>query len=210
MTALLPTGGPPPDPLDGSIGSDHGSTPDAFPRTSPRRALLDTNVLLDHLMRRNDAAEHVTTMLKMCVLHDVTLLCASTSLKDIAYISEMMIRRQFGHMDANTEARSEASAGDRSPLEAATIRMVTRRIPWHCVELARRICDIVAIDQTTCDEAMLLRDRHDDFADDLIIAAAHQSHCDVVITSDRKLIEHFPGHCVSPRRMTELLSAQNP
>lgn len=33
----------------------------------------------------------------------------------------------------------------------------------HCVEHARRLRDIVAIDQETCDEALLLRDRHDDF-----------------------------------------------
>lgn len=172
----------------------------------PRSVLLDTNVLLDHLLLREDRTRPVSAMLRECVRHDVTLRCAATSLKDIAYISEMMLRRQFNG-GRRHESQSASKTVGESTLQDETKRPLTRRIPWHCIEQTRALCDIVAIDQTICDDAIALRDHHDDFEDDLIIAAARRSDSEAVVTSDEKLIEHFPGYCISPRGMTALLDA---
>ncbi|NMM99666.1 PIN domain [Bifidobacterium sp. DSM 109958] len=187
-----------------SAASTVSPVPGAEPRSPghvdspnpPRSVLLDTNVLLDHLMRRDGRAGHATAMLKACIRHDVTLQCASTSLKDIAYISAAALRREL----SSREALSPDSL-----LETATMRELLHRIPWQCVEQVRALCGIVAVDRETCDRAIALRDRHDDFEDDLIVAAAQRSGSAYVVTSDRQLISHFPGYCITPSRLTALL-----
>lgn len=87
----------------------------AFRARSPRRVLLDTNVLLDHLLLREDRVEQATTMLKTCVRHDVALCRADTSLKDIAYISAMVLKRR-----CNNNKSPEPGASERTPLEVST------------------------------------------------------------------------------------------
>lgn len=160
---------------------------------NPQRVFLDTNVLLDHLLQRDGHAQQARRALEACANHDVALLCASTSLKDIAYIAEAMVRRQFKQGE--------------SSLENETLHMLVRHVPWRCVEQARALCDIASIDQQTCDDALILRPRHDDFEDDLIIAAARQADADCVITSDAELIEHFPEYCVSPSHIVQSFTA---
>lgn len=180
--------------------SGHAVAPDP-----PRDVFLDTNVLLDHLMRRN-GSEQVTAMLRACVRHDVVLRCAATSLKDIAYVAEVTLRREFATIRHTGEGTSPSKEGaEESPLEDGTMRMLIRRIPWHCVEQARALCDVAAVGRETCDAALALRARHDDFEDDLIIAAAQHTGSRHVVTSDRQLIEHFPEICIAPDALTELL-----
>lgn len=156
-----------------------------------RRVLLDTNVLLDHLLQRDERADTVKRFMECCVRRDVTMLCTATSLKDIAYISVAMIKRQ-------------CKPGE-SELEKATLRMLIDSVPWRCIEQSRELCEVVTVDQQTCDDAMTYRVRHNVFEDDLIIAAARQAHADYVVTSDAEMIEHFPEYCRSPQHMTTQL-----
>jgi predicted nucleic acid-binding protein len=72
-------------------------------------------------------------------------------------------------------------------------------VPWRCIERVRALCDIVEVGQSTCDDAMALRKRHNDFEDDLIIASAKEAGAECVITSDAELIAHFPEYCTTPR-----------
>ncbi|PLS26298.1 PIN domain [Bifidobacterium parmae] len=186
--------------IENTRPSGHVVAPDP-----PRDVFLDTNVLLDHLMRRN-GSEQVTSMLKACVRHDVVLRCAATSLKDIAYVTEAALRREFATVRHTGEDPSPSKEGaEGSPLEDGTMRMLIRRIPWHCVEQARALCDVAVVGRETCDAALALRTRHDDFEDDLIIAAAQHAGSRYVVTSDRRLIEHFPEICIAPTALMELL-----
>lgn len=157
-----------------------------------RRILLDTNVLLDYLLHRDDHAKMAEAVMELGAGNDVTLLCASLSLKDIAYISSSAIRRQF--------------KSSESEVENFTRGALSSRVPWHCVEQVRGICGIVAVDESTCGEAIALQKRHRDFEDDLIIAAAKQAGADCVVTSDAELIEHFPEYCMTPERVVAALA----
>ncbi len=68
------------------------------------------------------------------------------------------------------------------------------------------MCDIVAVDESTCDKAFSLQKRHRDFEDDLIIVAAQQSGANCVVTSDaEKLISHFPEYCKTPAEIVAAL-----
>ena len=60
---------------------------------SMQRILLDTNVLLDYLLHRDDHAKMAEAVMELGAKNNITLLCASLSLKDIAYLSSSAIRR---------------------------------------------------------------------------------------------------------------------
>ena len=62
---------------------------------SMQRTLLDTNVLLDYLLHRDDHAKMAEAVMELGAKNNITLLCASLSLKDIAYLSSSAIRREF-------------------------------------------------------------------------------------------------------------------
>ena len=46
----------------------------------------------------------------------------------------------------------------------------------------------------------MMRNRFDDFEDNLIVAAANTANVDYIVTSDRKMLEHMPEACITPKR----------
>lgn len=158
---------------------------------SMQRILLDTNVLLDYLLHRDDHAKMAESVMELGAKNNVTLLCASLSLKDIAYLSSSAIRREF--------------KSNESEVENFTCGFLSSRVPWHCIEQVKEMCDIVAVDESTCDKAFSLQKRHRDFEDDLIIVAAQQSGANCVVTSDAELISHFPEYCKTPAEIVAAL-----
>lgn len=158
---------------------------------SMQRILLDTNVLLDYLLHRDDHAKMAESVMELGAKNNVTLLCASLSLKDIAYLSSSAIRREF--------------KPNESDVENFTRGFLSSRVPWRCIEQVKEMCDIVAVDESTCDKAFSLQKRHRDFEDDLIIVAAQQSGANCVVTSDAELISHFPEYCKTPAEIVAAL-----
>ena len=65
---------------------------------------------------------------------------------------------------------------------------------------------IVPIGAEECDLAQSLRHAHNDFEDDLIIAAAQQSGATYVVTYDKKLAKHFPEYCKTPAEIVAALA----
>ena len=57
---------------------------------------------------------------------------------------------------------------------------------------------IVPVGQNEALRAMTYRDLHDDFEDDLLLAAAARVDADYVVTSDRALLRHAPVACLDP------------
>ncbi|MEI3470617.1 MAG: PIN domain-containing protein [Bifidobacterium longum] len=119
---------------------------------SMQRILLDTNVLLDYLLHRDDHAKMAEAVMELGAKNNITLLCASLSLKDIAYLSSSAIRREF--------------KPNESEVENFTRGFLSSRVPWRCIEQVKEMCDIVAVDESTCDKAFSLQKRHRDFEDD--------------------------------------------
>ena len=148
---------------------------------SMQRILLDTNVLLDYLLHRDDHAKMAEAVMELGAKNNITLLCASLSLKDIAYLSSSAIRREFKPNESEVENFTRGFLS------------------------SREMCDIVAVDESTCDKAFSLQKRHRDFEDDLIIVAAQQSGANCVVTSDAELISHFPEYCKTPAEIVAAL-----
>ncbi|PLS25896.1 PIN domain-containing protein [Bifidobacterium imperatoris] len=155
-----------------------------------KRVMLDTNVLLDYLLHRDNHAQAAEMVINLGIQHNIGLLCTSLSLKDVAYISGAAVKRQFKPND---------SGG--SELENVTRNLLAAHVPWRCIQQVHDLCEVIAITNSTCDYAFSLKKKHKDFEDNLIIAAAKQSNADCVVTSDAELIEHFPEYCKTPKEL---------
>lgn len=160
------------------------------------RVALDTNVLLDLVLDRGAGpqgrSQTVAALLRELVLRGVVMTCASLSLKDVFYLSSMALRRSLQPSD--------------SELERLTVRLAVSQAAWGGVERIMDCCEVIAVDEKICAEAARLRSRHDDFEDDLIVAAARAARCDVLVTSDGELAKHFPDLCASPRDLLDDLA----
>ena len=75
---------------------------------SMQRILLDTNVLLDYLLHRDDHAKMAESVMELGAKNNVTLLCASLSLKDIAYLSSSAILGNSNRMNRKWRISLEA------------------------------------------------------------------------------------------------------
>ena len=154
--------------------------------------LCDTNILIYYMLCTPRFIKDVMKLFERCVEREVKLSCASLSLKDIAYLSSSAIRREF--------------KPNESEVENFTRGFLSSRVPWRCIEQVKEMCDIVAVDESTCDKAFSLQKRHRDFEDDLIIVAAQQSGANCVVTSDAELISHFPEYCKTPAEIVAALA----
>ena len=97
---------------------------------SMQRILLDTNVLLDYLLHRDDHAKMAEAVMELGAKNNITLLCASLSLKDIAYLSSSAIRREF--------------KPNESEVENFTRGFLSSRVPWRCIEQVKDTCRLLS------------------------------------------------------------------
>ena len=96
-------------------------------------------------------------------------------------------------------------------------RCVEREVKLSCASLSlkdvfyitperfKELMTIVPIGAEECELAQSLRHAHNDFEDDLIIAAAQQSGATYVVTYDKKLAKHFPEYCKTPAEIVAAL-----
>ena len=54
----------------------------------------------------------------------------------------------------------------------------------------------------------MMRNRFDDFEDNLVVAAANTANVDYIVTSDPKMLERMPEACITPKRALELLDSE--
>lgn len=83
-----------------------------------------------------------------------------------------------------------------------------RESAWSSVRNVMGLSLIVPVGQNEALRAMTYRDLHDDFEDDLLLAAAARVDADYVVTSDRALLRHAPVACLDPADMRALLRAR--
>lgn len=147
------------------------------------RIICDTNVLVDYLLPLRPGHSKAVLLFDGCGRCDARMMCVSLSLKDVDYLSKMSLKR---------EIRNEDSA-----VVWATVAAIVSRFGRNCVETLLGILEVVAVDESVCREALELGPAHNDYEDDLIIAASRQANADMVVTGDKALIRHFPDICVS-------------
>lgn len=154
--------------------------------------IVDTNVLVDYYLGREPGSTALARMLELC-LGTHALHVSPLSLKDVYYLVGTILKRQ-ARQDHGTLSEPNARAcGD---------------IAWSCVQHATKTFIVTSIGATECLDAFVCRSLHEDFEDDLVLAAARSIRADFLVTSDEKLIQHSPVAALTPAAMTSLLSSE--
>ncbi|MDF7665301.1 PIN domain-containing protein [Bifidobacterium sp. ESL0745] len=147
------------------------------------KLVCDTNVLLDYLLETREGHKKAESLFNAFAGMNTTMMCVSLSLKDVDYLAKIAMKRKFRN--------------DESVLVWATITVLVSQFGWNCIQTLLRIMTVIAVDDQVCRNAVALRPIHNDYEDDLIIAASRQANADMVVTGDQDLIKHFPDLCVS-------------
>lgn len=161
-------------------------------RGMPRRVVVDTNVWLDVYLPMRRGHDTARTALEAAASRDVDLLYAPTTAKDVFYLVPQILKR------------SALASGERLSQEDAR---ALKSLAWGVVDNMAEVATAVGTDASDLWLARKYRRVHDDFEDDLVIAAAQRTEADLVLTSDTALLRHSPVACMTPEDFTELVGA---
>ena len=157
----------------------------------PKLLVIDTNVWVDYLLGIEPFCSDIVKLFQTANERDVSLLYTPTTLKDVFYIVPRQLRRE----EPSNDPDSSSEVGART------------RIAWACVETITSISSAAPQSMAECNLAWMLRHKHSDFENNLVIAAAETCNADYVITYDRQLINRFAPACITPGQATDLLTS---
>lgn len=146
------------------------------------RLLLDTNVWLDYFLDRSALHDEAGDLIVEATANGIELLTALPSVKDCYLLVQVELKRM-----------ERAANGAVSEGAAKAIN----EIAWSCVSNMRKLSYIVPSAEDDMIEALIMRDVHPDFEDNLVVAAALRGRADYLVTSDARLLAHQPVPCVS-------------
>lgn len=153
----------------------------------PRLFVVDTNVWIDYLLGNEPFCTSIVRFSEEAVSRDASLLYAPTTLKDVYYIGPRELRC-------------------RSSLEDKHAPSALNRIAWACVESINSIATAAPQSKPEYNLAWMLRHKHGDLEDNLVMTAAETCDANYVVTYDQQLITHFSPVCITPEQALELLS----
>lgn len=156
-------------------------------RIKPSRLLLDTNVWLDYFFCRSESVAVISKLIASSFDGELVLMYAPSSAKDLFYL----IPRYLVRLE---ETGQECSAASR------------KAVAWACLQKMMELAVAAPQSFAECELARVLKNAHDDFEDNLIVAAAETAEVDYVVTEDEGLRSAMPEVCISPERALELMS----
>ncbi len=155
------------------------------------RLFFDTNVLLDYAMGRNPGCEAFVGLAKLARDNGHTMHVASESLKDCHYV-----------ICSSLKAANRTPEGAVSEGAAAAAAEIT----WAQLDSLMGLIHVEPVGHDECLLARSYRALHNGFEDSLVLATAHLSKADYLVSGDEKLQKHAPIACLSPTDMLTLLS----
>lgn len=144
--------------------------------------LIDTNVWLD--IEYGERGGWPTEFLIAARMADARLGIAAHSLKDVYYLIQRKIKLDDQRAGGVDPQRSAAAA---------------RAAAWAVVEHILEVVEVVGSDYLDAHLATKQRRIHDDYEDDLVIAAAMRMKADLLVTSDQALLKHAPIAALTPQ-----------
>ena len=148
--------------------------------------LLDTNVWLDYCLPNRAGHEASFKLIDACLRKGIPLYCAISSLKDVFYLIERAIRNALSKEGKKNEG-------------------ISPEIAWGMLERIRDIAQPVASDASDVWIAAKCRSLHDDFEDNMIIAACMRVSANHLVTDDAKLREDAQVSTLRPDQALALL-----
>lgn len=156
--------------------------------------LLDTNVWLDYFIDRSAMHDQARDLVVRCTKQEIALLATMSSAKDCFFLVMQELKRM-----------ERAEFGEVSEQAARAIREVA----WSCVASMRKLAYIVPADESDMIEALIMRSAHEDFEDNLVVAAAIRAQADYLVTSDKALLAHCPTSCLSVAEALDVVEELN-
>ena len=154
------------------------------------KIVLDTNILVDYLLGREPACSECKQLLLMHAACEHAVCVSPLSLKDAYYLVGMNLKRM---------ERQASGHLDDSMAHAAN------EIAWACVRSLVESVLVLPVGRAEALQGLVYKSVHDDFEDNLVIAAAHSANADFVVTNDAALLRHAPIACLSSADMVALL-----
>lgn len=150
--------------------------------------LVDTNVWVN--IEYGDRGGWPSEFVHAARGADARMGIASHSLKDVYYLLQRRIKNDNKRLGDTAPERSGAAA---------------RVAAWAAVNHILEIAEVVGSDFADATIAVKHRSIHDDYEDDLLIAAAMRMNADLLVTSDQDLLKHSPVAALSPQDATRWL-----
>lgn len=159
----------------------------------PLMCLVDTNVWLDLFFGDRPGNVDARAFVDAAFDLDAELLYAVTSSKDLFYVLERQYKLLAKQDNDGVLTKSAAGAA--------------RIAAWACLEKLDDIATAVACDQTDVFVARAQRRVHDDYEDNLVVAAAMRAKADMLVTNDRALLQHSAVNALNCHDATVYLKA---
>lgn len=158
---------------------------------SGKRILIDTCVWVDNYCANHVAGADARQFIQAAFSQDAVLLYAVHATKDVLYVLESEFkraaRREFGSVDARAAQAAKKAA-------------------YGCM---CNMCDLgeaVGADVSDVWLANKYLRIHQDFEDNLVLAACRRAKVDYLVTNDRDLISHADVVAKTPRQMLDIMS----
>ena len=162
--------------------------PDERPAQSPI-LLLDTNVWLDLCLPTRPNVEASRELVAYAEAHCISMAYAAQASLDV-YQRVMVDNKRW--VRASGELTQEWA-------------VAIKRMAWDCVNRMQELATAVPVDSSDIWLACKYRDYHDDYEDDLVLAACRRVKADYLVTNDRSLLTHSTICAKTPRQMLDLL-----
>lgn len=155
--------------------------------------LLDTNIWVDCYLEQRAGCKAARELIALADERGITISYASTSTKDVFYIINDVLKQSV------REDKGSLSEADAKGCLAMT---------WGCLNHMAEIAVAAPIGEPQVWLARRYRDLHEDYEDDLVLAAVETSKADYFVTGDKRL----SGKCAAPtfnaEEMLAFLKAQ--
>lgn len=158
----------------------------------PIKILVDTNIWLDYFLARGVHHHAVSAFIaKAYEREDIALYVPSLSLKDLAHQLASLMK-----LDARRAGK------DITPDIAAAAREVS----WGCVRSVLEKALVAPVSRMEVLGAFTYKRIHDDFEDDLVLAALDSVDANFLMTHDDALGRHVGDFCITAEEGLELLA----
>lgn len=135
--------------------------------------LLDTNIWIDNYLENRKGCVAARELISYAGEKGFTLAYAATTSKDVFFLIKSELKRGI-----------RASKGSISESEALTCSSLA----WACLVNLTEIAVSSPIGEAQIWLAQHYRDLHDDYEDDLVLAAVETSKADYFVTNDKRLV----------------------
>ncbi|MBQ9068149.1 MAG: PIN domain-containing protein [Eggerthellaceae bacterium] len=155
------------------------------------RLLLDTNAWIDYFIFRSERCTTTTRLVgKSYESENLQLCTAIASTVDVYYMIQRELKRVARERDGELTESAAHAANETA---------------WACLQSLRKLSYIVPADESDVIEAFIMRNKHPDYEDNLIAAAAKRAGARCIMTSDEGLLKRQPYPCITVEEALALL-----